>query len=445
MKKTYYCFIYLFLLLIIQFQSEAQTTAQAGSKGSQYGKSFFEKDTVHTIRINFLECNALDSLKRNKKIQDSLLITTYVQATVSIDGKKMYACGVRYKGESSYEFYPGDKKSFRIKFDKFVKGQDFHGLEDLNLNNNFKDPTMLREKIYLDLLNKYNCPAPRATFAKVFVNDKFMGIYLVTDNIDDVFLKRNFTRSNGILFQGEPLANFEYLGKNQVDYYPRYILKNNKIQNDWTALLKFIELVNDVTVSEEEFMKKLENNFALDKCLTSWAINSLIGNIDSYNIFYPHNFFFYFDSLDKKWNWISVDGNYAFAAWNPVKSFDQLVKMSVLIPDSVPYVGPRPLLKNTIEKNSLIKQRYLKIVERLINSDFKPEVMNAKIDSLSMKIRLYVYTDNIKMYTNEDFNNNLSITLGDPLDPGNFIPGLKVFIAERKKHVEAELKSLLKN
>jgi spore coat protein CotH len=433
----------LYFLLLIAISTIAG--AKAPKKDFQFGEQFFTKDTVHTIRINFIECNYWDSLKMGKKIQDSLNITTYLQGNVTIDGKKLYSCGVRFKGESSYEFYPGDKKSFRIKFNKFIKDQMYMGLEDINLNNNFKDPTMLREKIYLDLLKKYNCPAPRASYAKVFVNDKFLGLYLVTDNIGDSFLKRFFKTDKGSLFQGEPLANFEYISNNQVDYYPRYILKNNKVENDWTELVNFIKLVNDTARSEQAFMDALESKFDLDKCLKAWAINNLLGNIDAYNIFYPHNFYFYQDSSQGRWHWISVDGNYSFAAWNSVKNMTQLTNMSVFVPDSVPYQGPRPLLTNTIVKNKLIRKRYVEIVQQLLANDFNAAAMDKRIDSLAMRIRLYVYADTKKMYTNLDFDTNLKTTLGDPLDPGNFIPGLKVFIAERRRHIEAELRQSTKD
>src|SRR4051812_45305346 len=87
-----------------------------------YGKSFFAKDSIHVIKLNFIQCNYWDSLVYYRKISDSLNVSNYMQASVSVDGKRYYSCGVRFKGESSYEFYPGKKKPFRIKFNKYVKG-----------------------------------------------------------------------------------------------------------------------------------------------------------------------------------------------------------------------------------------------------------------------------------------------------------------------------------
>lgn len=423
----------------------AATTSSAKKKKNDYGKSFFEKDSVHTVKISFVECNYWDSLTIYKKMQDSLEKSYYMQAAVAIDGKTLYSCGVRFKGESSYQFYPGKKKPFRIKFDRYIKGQDFQGLKEINLNNNFKDPTMIREKIYLDLMKKNKLPAPRATYAKVYINDKYLGLYLLTENIDDVFLKSRFDDDRGNLFQGEPMADLVYYGNDPSKYYQRYILRNNRTKNDWTDLVKLIKVINDTTSTEADYVSKLETAFDIDKCMKAWAINNLLGNIDAYNMFYPHNYFIYHDSLTNKWNWISLDGNYSFAAWNPIMNLPQLTHMSVLVPDTTPFKGSRPLLERTILSNKILKGRYLKIVQNLLYNDLQQERIDKSIDSLSLRIRTSVYADVNKMYSNTDFDTNINTTIGDPLDPGNFIPGLKAFLADRRKFVELELSDLLIN
>jgi len=411
-------------------------------KKKDYGKSFFEKDSIHVIKISFLQCNYWDSLLYYRQVSDSLDKQHYMQASVVIDNQKFYGCGIRFKGESSYDFYPGKKKPFRLNFNKYVKGQDMDGLKELNLSNNFKDPTMIREKIYLDIMNKNGLPAPRATYAKVYINDKYWGLYLVSESIDDVFLKSRFNDDRGNLFQGEPLATFVYFGNEPSKYYNKYVLKSNEDKNDWTGLVKFIRLINDSTLQGDDFMRRLESTFNLDKCLRAWAINNLIGNIDAYNMFYPHNFFLYQDSITNKWNWISLDGNYAFAAWNPIMPLPSLLKMSIMAPDSAPYRDPRPLLDRTLRTNPGIRKRYIAIVNDLLRDEFNQETLNNTIDSLSMRIRIAVYADINKMYSNKDFDTNLSSTIGDPLDPGNFIPGLKSFINDRRKNIEAELQLL---
>jgi spore coat protein CotH len=197
-------------------------------------------------------------------------------------------------------------------------------------------------------------------------------------------------------------------------------------------------------LTPDEYVRKLETNFNLDKCLRAWAINNLIGNVDAYNMFYPHNFYIFHDTITTKWNWISLDGNYSFAAWNPVMPLNQLENLEILVPDSVPYKESRPLLERTLGENKTIQRRYLAIASELIRRYFTEETMNQKIDSLALRIRVSVYADVNKMYSNSDFDTNLNSTVGDPLDPGNFIPGLKSFIAARRKSVERQISELNK-
>ena len=169
------------------------------------------------------------------------------------------------------------------------------------------------------------------------------------------------------------MATFKYYGNEQSKYYNKFILKNNTTKNDWSDLVKLIRLVNDSVLNSEGYLRQLESAFNLDKCLRAWAINNLIVNIDAYNMFYPHNFFLYHDSITFKWHWISLDGNYAFAAWNPVMSTPSLIKMGVLVPDSVPFKEERPLLDKTLGNNKKIQKRYLAIVQELLKDEFSEE------------------------------------------------------------------------
>ena len=108
--------------------------------------------------------------------------------------------GVRLKGNSSY-MHPGDKKSFKIDFNKFVSGQNYDGLKKLNFSNGFKDPTCMREKLFFDVCREVGVPAPRASFAEVTFNGEPRGFYTVVEQIDDQFLDWNIQEDSGNLFK----------------------------------------------------------------------------------------------------------------------------------------------------------------------------------------------------------------------------------------------------
>lgn len=60
------------------------------------------------------------------------------------------------KGNSSFN-NPSTKKPFKVDLNEYVSGQDYDGIKKFNLNNGFKDPTMLSEKLTLDFFERTSC------------------------------------------------------------------------------------------------------------------------------------------------------------------------------------------------------------------------------------------------------------------------------------------------
>ena len=105
----------------------------------------FSDQRVHEIEIEIPYPDWFGELESHR-IDES-----YVAGIVRIDGAEIDSVGIRFKGNSSY-YHPGIKKPFRIKYDEFRPDQTLVGLPSLVLNNNFKDPTHLRETIAYSLM-----------------------------------------------------------------------------------------------------------------------------------------------------------------------------------------------------------------------------------------------------------------------------------------------------
>jgi spore coat protein CotH len=428
MKK----YLILSLLVLLCLQLNAQNDK------NKIGDKFFNTDLVHDIHIKYAHCNYWDSLIHYKEYyKDQLEINKYLQANVIIDGSTFYAVGVRIKGESSYDYTPGDKKSFKIKLNKFIKNQDLDNLTTINLNNGFKDPSFLREKIFFDILRNEGIPAPRISFANLNINDKNFGLYVVSEHINRRFLERYFGNKNGSFYKGEPKATFEYLGNKTDNYQGKFHAehKKNKIRKD---LVDLIKIINDDSLNETEFKEEIEQILNVENCLKIFAITNLFCNVDAYNMIYPHNFYLYKNTDTDLFEWIPYDANYAFCAWSPVFELQEAEKMSIFYqyPDN-----NNPLFKKIIS-NSYYKEYYINYIQTLLDKYFTKEYIENQIEDLSLKIRKYVYLDEMKMYSNEEFEKNLNETIGDPDDPGAFIPGLKSFWINRRKAVQTEIKEL---
>ena len=101
--------------------------------------------------------------------------------------------GVRFKGSSSYT-YPGVKKSFKLDINVFVPGQEVYGLDKLNLNNCFLDPSFAREKACYELCLAAGLPTERTNYAELYINGSYWGLYLLVEQFDQEFIESRFGR-----------------------------------------------------------------------------------------------------------------------------------------------------------------------------------------------------------------------------------------------------------
>ena len=124
-----------------------------------------------------------------------------VSATVREGGKVYTNVAIHLKG--SWSFQPIDAKpSLTLNFDKFAKGQRFHGLTKIHLNNSTQDPTYLCEQLARELFAAVNVPSTRVGHALVKFNNRDLGLFLIVEGANKEFVKRNFTSTKGNLYDG---------------------------------------------------------------------------------------------------------------------------------------------------------------------------------------------------------------------------------------------------
>ena len=178
------------LILILNFQLLIFNSFAQGTEGD----SLFYSPTIHTVKLYFSQPGWWDSLVYYKPLDIKML------ANVEIDGNYIDSIGVQFKGNSSYNG-PGVKKPFKIDFNEYVSGQNYDGLKTINLNNNFNDPTLLREKIFLDFCLAAGIPAPRCTYANLYLNDTLWGLYSLVEQVNKTFLEDRYFNDAGNLFK----------------------------------------------------------------------------------------------------------------------------------------------------------------------------------------------------------------------------------------------------
>src|SRR5262249_42445740 len=84
------------------------------------------------------------------------------------------------------------KRSWKINF-AAEGGQDrVAGMSRLNLKAMYNDPSQMREALAWHLFARAGVPASRHTYARLAINDRFLGLMSLIEQVDRRFLKRRF-------------------------------------------------------------------------------------------------------------------------------------------------------------------------------------------------------------------------------------------------------------
>ncbi len=392
---------------------------------STAGDALFGAAQVHDIYVNFTQTGWWDSLVANYTAD------IYMRAALVIDGVTYDTIGIKMKGNSSYN-NPSKKKSFKIGIDEYVSGQKHDGLKKFNLNNQFKDPSFMREKLMCDFANQMGANCPRCTYTRVYLNNVYWGLYNIVEEIDKTYLGKNFTDKKGNLFKGDPNGDLKWINSTPSSYYTKYELKTNETQNNWSDLVHLIDKINN-TVSTS-FHDSMESVIRTTSVLKSWALTNIFVNLDSY-LGSGHNYYIYDDSTNFKFHYILWDINEAFGNFNMGMSVTTLQNLSMYYlsnPTNRPLYNK--MLANTQYKADLTTQ-YCNMVPYFSNA-----LLDPKIDSIKNLIMTDVQNDTMKFYSYNDFLNNINSNVTVPQGMGTFtVPGIKSFIAARNTALVNEL------
>ncbi len=288
----------------------------------------FPQDRVVQISIDFDEADAYEQMLAATK-QDPPGRPFY-RATFGFDDEQMTDVGVRLKGNSSlWSSSDNQMKSFKIHFEEYVEDQRFHQVDRLSLNSNFKDPSIMRERLAYALANDFDMHAPRTAYAELWVDGQRHGVYTLIQQVDERFLRERFGEQNsaddGNLYKCYHKCPLEYWGGDKVAYQQSdskhcetedecgLALKTNEDDpalNDYADIIeltKTIEDVRDGVASTEA----LEAIFDMEHYVRFQAWNLVLSNLDSY-YGSAHNFFIYRRPTDGRFQFIPWDVNEAY-------------------------------------------------------------------------------------------------------------------------------------
>lgn len=271
-------------------------------------QSIFDASYLHEIRLNFETPHYWDSLTVNYQtwVADQSSEHIYTTATLEIDGTSLENVGARFRGLSSYYFIEGLKKPMKIDLNEFVPNQSYQGIQKFNLHNGAFDPSMMRDFLAYDILRKAGAKAPRMSFARLYINDDYWGLYGIIEQVDEPFVEANFTSNNGTLIKNVGWSELEWLGEDTTAYQENFELKMNDTPEGWATFIHFLDVLNNSP--DDIFATEIEKVFDVNLYLHVLATDVLLNNWDSY-LDNKRNWYLYHEPASGKMQWIPWDYN----------------------------------------------------------------------------------------------------------------------------------------
>lgn len=219
--------------------------------------------------------------------------------------------GIRVRGYTSRIAL---KKSWKLSFNKFVKGRKFHGLEKMNINGDVDDISFIRSRLMWKHFKKMGVPSPRSHHVRLKINDgsEVEGVFIHVEQVDEEMVEAWFGSQNGSLYKclyKQELADLRWIDPGDGDVYRtlgdgRVYSEKNLDSPDYEDLAAFIDFINHA--DDEVFASELVERFSVDSFLRAMAIDVVAGNWDNY-WFGANNYYLYHDPETDRFEYIPHD------------------------------------------------------------------------------------------------------------------------------------------
>lgn len=377
---------------------------------SAFNQDFYDINSINTIELTFQQVNwdyLLDSLYDAG--EGRLLGAAF------INGQQFDSVGVRYKGNSSYQ--PNlVKKPLNIKLDYVIDDQELNGYGTLKLSNGFKDPSLIRETLGYEIARTY-MPASRANYAKVFINDTYLGLYTSVQDADRFFMQTHFMCDDNTRLKGELNGNMQgingvwnYLGSDSSLYFDRYTLESDF---GWKELVQFLDTVNNYN----DYLKSVLN---VDRHLWMLAYDNLLVNLDA-PINMPQNFYLFKDLTGRfnpiMWDLNETFGGFVNAGNGPPLNTHQLQHFDPFYRSND---SDYPIVSKVLN-NPVNKRTYVAHMKTMLQELFETGWYEQRALEIQQIINEEVQNDPNKLYTYQQFLDNIYNTVGGgppPQGPG---------------------------
>lgn len=344
---------------------------------------------------------ALRELKKDIWSED------YIDARLMENGQK-HEIKLAFRG---HHIRNHRKKSYDILF---IKPLLQNTIKAIHLNGEYKDPSLIRNKLSMDFFQSIGVLAPETEHVLLHINGMFNGIYLQLESFNQDSLKKRNLPDGPIFYAINNDANFSLLTA-EGDPKPRLdegYSQQLGTEEDHRLLLELLAKIN--TLSNLEFNEQIGDFLNIENYLRWLAGAICTQNFDGF----VHNYALYRNSQT---------GQFEISPWDYDATWGIDVHGEELEPDYVPIEGYNTLTARILHCKAY-RQRYQQILSDILQNEFTPEFQAPIIENLLNQIRPYISKDPYAKKNLQKFNGEYSYILN--------------FIKERNTYLTEQLGSL---
>jgi uncharacterized protein (TIGR03437 family) len=276
---------------------------------AQTADEFFNGDSLQQIRLTMLPADW-------QSLHEKYLEDTFYPCSFAWNGYELPRIGIRSRGTQSRSPI---KPSIGLDFSKYSSSQRFAGLKTVVLRNLNQDASMMHERLAEALFARLGLPHSREAYARLFVNDEYVGVYLMVEPVDARFTRVKFGDDTGYLYDMQNLDfayHFEYLGPDPALYVPAiFDPKTNTASPDAAGIVEMIRQINEV--HDNDFHEVAARHFDLHAAIAHAAAETAVSNWDGVlGIHGMRNFYLYRWGPSRRALFLGWDMDGAFADIN---------------------------------------------------------------------------------------------------------------------------------
>ena len=395
----------------------------------------------------------------------------WISGDLIINGERFSTVGIRTKGNSSLSMgsrsgssddSSNARYSLQFKFNKYVKGQTYYGLDTFCINNLMGDATYMKDYLSYEIMNYIGVESPLTNYANVTVNGEDYGFCIALERYDKSYLDRAYSTSGGQLYSVKigmgRRGDFEDMWQDGVNEMPNRQqgagrdfgnrdfesgdFQNRDFSNrggmggfggmggngggslvytddsisSYSAIFDNAVFSSSSDKDKQRVIKAIENlnagtdlekYFDVDEILRYLAAHTVVVNLDSYTSNMQQNYYIY--EKNGKIAILPWDYGLAFGGFQSGNA-SSVVNFPIDTPVSGVSMEDRPLINKLLEVDEY-REKYHEYLQQIVEGYFESGLFESTINDLDAKINQYVKNDPSSYYTYEQYQASLPVLI----------------------------------